>query len=273
MPELEKLQAQYKLTALHEYTGQPAPQKKEYAMPLPEWDESVLENTSFINTMNALLQYASTHDSEKEMKKRFAKIGITPGQLFDPTKYSKTELDSINAGIQDAQKALQENISGTINSMNLFGTREDLGNDPLVRAVAAAIGIYGNTKEEAVYVGSQTDVNKEPLSGEHNYVLHFTKEQIPQVKYFWSITVYKLPQRSLVENSIARYALNDKSNLTYNEDGSLDIYLQPSSPTKNVSNWLPTPTKGAYNYVIRIYGPADDIINGKWQQPLPTKEL
>ena len=55
------------------------------------------------------------------------------------------------------------------------------------RAVGAAIGIYGNSKEEAYYTAYNVDADKQALDGSKTYVLHFSKEQVPPVKFFWSM--------------------------------------------------------------------------------------
>ncbi|MDR2084465.1 MAG: DUF1254 domain-containing protein [Bacteroidales bacterium] len=273
MPTVEKIQKQYNLMPLHEFSGIQTPTHKSYKLPLPVWSEPDYMNVSFINILNILLQYTSMHPSEKELRSRFARIGIIPGQPLDTTLYSKEVLEAIREGIKDGKTALKDSIAHIENSMNLFGTRSDLRNDYLARATAAAVGIYGNTKEEAVYVGGSNDIDNHPLTGDKKYILHFTKGQIPHVEYFWSITIYNLPNRSLVQNPIDRYSIGDRSeDLKYNADGSLDIYLQSVSPGKaKEGNWLPVPAQGPFNCIIRLYGPGTDITNGTWQQPFPKE--
>ena len=56
----------------------------------------------------------------------------------------------------------------------------------------------------------------------------------------------------LADNPIDRYAIGDRTpGLKYNEDGSLDIYLQHDSPGPDEeSNWLPTPA-GEFDFEAR----------------------
>ena len=140
------------------------------------------------------------------------------------------------------------------------------------RAVGAAIGIYGNSKEEAYYTAYSVDAGKQPLDGNKNYVLHFSKDQVPPVKFFWSMTMYDLPGRLLVENPIKRYAIGSRTQgLKTNADGSVDVYLQGSSPgADKQSNWLPTPPKGPFFMVLRMYGPEGTLAAGSWQAPQPA---
>jgi hypothetical protein len=64
-------------------------------------------------------------------------------------------------------------------------------------------------------------------------------------------------------NPLDRYTLGDRSNLHFNEDGSLDIYVQTGEPTneQQAQNWLPAPA-GAFELVMRLYGTEESDIAG-----------
>ena len=49
------------------------------------------------------------------------------------------------------------------------------------RAVGAAMGIYGNSKEEAYYTAYVADADGKALDGTKRYVIQFTREQVPPV--------------------------------------------------------------------------------------------
>ncbi|WP_456311587.1 DUF1254 domain-containing protein [Pseudomonas shirazensis] len=270
---LKKIQQQYKLTPLHLYTNQPAPPEKKYNMPLPAWNEADYSSPKFINVLNSLLQYTTEDSSEKELRARFAKIGIQPGVPYDSSKYPPQTIAAIEKGIDQGKKELESKIDNLTDSGSLFGTRASLKNNYLNRAIAAAAGLYGNTKEEAVYTGSSTDKDNQPLTGSNKYTLRFSKDQLPQAKYFWSITMYNLPKRFLVPNPISRYSIGNKSKgLKYESNGDLIFYLQAASPGKEKeSNWLPTPKTERFMFVMRIYGPQADVINNVWKMPLAEK--
>lgn len=271
VPNLKRIQAQYKLIPLHEYTKQAAPEVKKYKLPLPVWQESDYSSPQFINVLNSLLQYANEDSSEKELRARFAKIGLVPGVPFDSSKYPPETIKAIEKGITEGKQELDATLDNLKDFGNLFGTRAELKNNFLNRAVAAAAGIYGNTKEEAVYTGSTNDKNNQPLLGNNNYILKFSKKDLPQAKYFWSITMYNIPKRFLISNPIKRYSIGNKTKgLKYEPNGDLIIYLQSDSPGKEKeSNWLPTPKNEKFMFVTRIYGPEPDVINNVWKMPLP----
>ena len=63
---------------------------------------------------------------------------------------------------------------------------------------AAVLGIYGNSKDEAIYPVYFIDADKQkPLSGANRYSLRFAPGQLPPVNAFWSLTLYELPQSLL----------------------------------------------------------------------------
>ena len=269
---LVAMQRLYRIRPLSEFTGGkppvPAP-----TFQFPAWDEARANSIGFIDYLNFLLRFAPAVDSEKAMMERFARIGIGPGRAFDPATIEPTTRAAIEAGIKDGASRLQAELAKTTSSVDLFGTRAFLGSDYVMRrAVGAAIGIYGNSKEEAYYTAYSVDANGQPLDGSKRYVLHFSKGQVPPVKFFWSMTMYNLPDRLLVDNPIERYAIGSRTEgLKTNADGSVDIHLQSASPGGDKgSNWLPTPQQGPFFMVLRMYGPEGKLAAGEWQAPQPT---
>jgi hypothetical protein len=75
-----------------------------------------------------------------------------------------------------------------------------------------------------------------------------------------------------VDNPLNRYNIGKYTEgLKNNTDGSLDIYLQKSSPgADKESNWLPA-AEGAFNMNFRMYLPQPQALNGTWQLPLVQK--
>jgi hypothetical protein len=97
-------------------------------------------------------------------------------------------------------------------------------------------------------------------------VLHF--DELPPVEAFWSLTMYDAVNYYLVANPINRYSIGDRTpGLQYNDDGSLDLYLQPDSPGPDKeSNWLPAPA-GDFRPTLRMYQPGEAVFDGLWLPP------
>lgn len=83
----------------------------------------------------------------------------------------------------------------------------------------AIAGLGTNQPKDAIYPLCLADADGKPLEGSNNYVLHFTKDELPPVEAFWSITIYDA-EGFQVDNKLNRLAIGDRDNLTYNTDGS-----------------------------------------------------
>jgi hypothetical protein len=89
-----------------------------------------------------------------------------------------------------------------VDAAKFFGTRERVGTHDMDRAMGVYMGIFGNVLKVSVYLSMPTDAAGKPLDGSKSaYTLTFAKGQLPPVKYFWSITMYSIPQRLLVEKT------------------------------------------------------------------------
>ncbi|MFB7452417.1 DUF1214 domain-containing protein [Streptomyces sp. NPDC056194] len=162
-------------------------------------------------------------------------------------------------------------MATTAVSTDLFGTRAELGDDHIGRAVAAEIGLYGLPSVEAWYgVPSSDDLGDHPPNGHgHDHVLRFPPGQLPPARFFWSVTLYRLPERLLVANEIDRYSIGDRTpGLVYDDDGGLTLYVRKERPSdpKQAANWLPAPD-GPSSLVVRLYGPEPSVLDGSWRLP------
>ena len=118
-----------------------------------------------------------------------------------------------------------------------------------------------------MYPNTRQDGAGEPLTAGKNYVLHLSADQIPPVNAFWSLTAYN-EDFYLPENPISRFSVGSRDDLVFNEDGSLDIYIQRNVPDGvPQANWLPAPKKGKIALNMRLYWPTERALNGDWTLP------
>jgi hypothetical protein len=276
---VKKVQAGYKIERLSAFLGQPPPAAApaiDFVKPLSNADERT--SLEFFNTLNFILKFAPTVPSETELMTRFAKIGVGGGKAFDASSPSPEMKTAIEQGMADAWVDL-ENLKkkidvGEVTSGDLFGTREYLKNNYLYRMAAAVLGIYGNSKQEAMYPVYAVDADGQKLNGTNRYTVHFAPGGLPPVNAFWSLTMYDLPQSLLVANPIDRYLLNSQMlpQFVKDSDGGLTFYVQNESPGKDKEpNWLPAP-KGPFVVAMRLYWPKEAALDGSWKQP-PMKRV
>lgn len=261
VPNVKAIQAGMKLQPLSAFLGQAAPPPAP-AIAFPPYDKAKAATHDFIGYLNFFLQFAEPpHPSEMALRQRFAEIGIGPGRSWDASKVDPKLLAAIDEGVKQGQETLKQKQSVTFSSNGLFGPRNPAKNDYLSRAVAANMGLYGNSLEEAWYGGYIGD-------GAKPSTVHFAKSELPPARFFWSMTLYTLPDRFLYANPIDRYSIGDRTKgLKYGADGSLTLYLSHDPPSGDArANWLPVPA-AKYSLVARIYGPSPEAIEGKWKLP------
>ena len=137
------------------------------------------------------------------------------------------------------------------------------------RNVGAKKGLYGLPPAIAWYGGWLVDSAGDHIIGAADYTITFTAAQLPKARFFWSATLYTLPERLLSANEIDRYSIGDRTpDIHYDDDGSLTLYVQHVRPADSVqaANWLPSPN-GPFTVIIRAYGGDDTIAEGNYQLP------
>jgi hypothetical protein len=272
LDNVKKIQAGYKLQPLSAYLGKaPQPPSADVNWIQPIAPAEQRKSLEFFNQLSFLLQFAPTHPSEAELRKRFASIGIVPGKPFDVASLTDARKTALLAGIAEGQKEIDAKravLGGK--SADLFGSRAFLRNDYLTRAVGTQVGIGANSKQEALYPIYEKDAAGKSLDGTSGrYVLRYADGKFPPVNAFWSLTMYALPSQLLVKNPINRYLINAPMlpDLKRDADGGLTIYIQNESPgAAKEANWLPAP-KGPFMLAARYYWPKPELLEDKWKSP------
>ena len=278
-PKIHPLQDQLKVTPLSAY-GKPytppaaVPVDPTVDLTATPYDQlRLMTGEMFFKKLAALLKDNPPYPADKTMIERLKRIGVEPGKEFDPSKLDPSVREGINKAPAEvwfkfATAAFGEkppNGWGTLYNIGRFGT------DYATRAYVAYFGLGAGLKEDIIYPTAFVDGNGWALDGTHKYVVHFDKAFLAlPANGVWSISVYR--ENFYVHNSLERYGL-PPGNLKYNADGSLDVYLQATSPgADKESNWLPSPPSGMFNATLRIYNPTAEALDPAHRFP-PIQRL
>jgi len=133
----------------------------------------------------------------------------------------------------------------------MFGKKEDL--DPVYWMLGAAIGWGGLPAEAATYFNAVPENN----DGTTPHTLTVT--DVP-VYGFWSVTLYD-EEGWMPVNDYDAYSFN---NVTAKkaDDGSVTIHFGGDPEADNFLPIVP-----GWNYIVRMYKPGPEILNGTWTFP------
>ncbi|RAI32413.1 DUF1254 domain-containing protein [Rhodoplanes serenus] len=274
------IQDGFKVTPLSQWGKPPAPPPAVAIDPTidmktpPKVQVDTMPADRFFALAAELLRSNPPHITDQPMVARLKRIGFEPGKSFDLDKAAPAVRSALAKVPAEAQRLMDWKVPTLARVANGWSMNTDTmgvyGNYYLKRAIVAQLGLGANLPEDAVYPMNLADAAGQPLDGGNRYVLHFDKEALPPVDAFWSLTLYDA-QGFQVPNPLDRFALSSWMPLAYNADGSLDLYIQNTSPGPGrESNWLPAP-KGAFNLLMRLYAPRSAALSGKWNPPPVTR--
>ncbi|KQX09774.1 hypothetical protein ASC82_28380 [Streptomyces sp. Root431] len=270
VPALRAIQERYVLRPLSTYEDTAAPHPVDEPV-WPVWREEDLGNVEFFTLLDFLLRFFPVLEEDRELRERLAALGVSGSGEFEPSALAPGIRTAVEQGIADARARLEDAERDAIDSRRWFGTRAEHGTDYLTRAIGVDKGLYGLPAAEAWYAGWAQDDrgNRPPNAAHHAYTVRFAPGRLPPARFFWSATMYRLPERLLVDNEIDRYSIGDRTpGLVHDDDGGLTLYVQKDRPAdpKQAANWLPAPD-GPFTVAIRVYGPDPSVLDGGWRLP------
>lgn len=108
------------------------------------------------------------------------------------------------------------------------------------------------------------DANKRQLEGSCKYKLHLPPN-IP-ASNFWSIIVYDSHSQFIIKSNQPWPSVHSHSSqLTYNQDGSVDIWFGPEPPVGSHHNWIQTLSGKSWNLILRLYYPTESWFDESWR--------
>jgi len=225
----------------------------------------LMDAATFFNRLAHVMKDNPPYATDSSMQEKLRKLGVEPGKDFDASRVDPNVLKGLNRVPAQIWNTLasapyqMKGVNGWLLPLNLGR----YGNDYNTRAFIAYVGLGALTSDDAIYPSVFVDADGNPLLGTHKYTMHFPKGEIlPSKAGVWSISQYR--ENFYVHNPIERYSILPSMPIKYNEDGSLDIYLQAQSPgADKESNWLPLPLSGPVNLTIRVYQPKPEMFDGQ----------
>jgi hypothetical protein len=259
------------------YVAPEGPVDPEIDMSPPVEQVAKLDPATFFALFARITRLNPPHTNDYPQLARLAQLGLQPGRPFDLGATGPVAQGALEAAPRLAMRKIADSLHATSRTVNGWDMPTSpigtYGTDYLRRASVAFHGLGANTMEDAAYPSMILDANGRPLDSGQPYTIHFAVGQLPPARAFWSITLYNAEQ-FFTENPLNRYAIGDRDKLHYNEDGSLDLYIQRNDPGgAKTANWLPSPHKGPFSLSLRIYWPKSQVIDGSWRPPalVPAK--
>jgi hypothetical protein len=177
---------------------------------------------------------------------------ITVSQPGGPGTFATPNWDaSSQVKVREALLSLSSTVPDT---KGMFGPKGNV--DPVRHLIGSAVAWGGNPEEDALYL------NVTPAHNDGKTIYKLSVKDVP-VDGFWSISVYD-DKGHFAANPQNAYSLN---NLVAKpaDDGSFPIQFGGCEGA--IPNCLPVPP--GWNYLVRLYRPKPEVLNGAWTFPEP----
>jgi len=198
----------------------------------------------------ALRTFVDAND-EQYMKEAYQ---LQDAVSFEQADIGKFEVPDWKKDEVEQMRHTAQVIASTVTDAGkMFGKKEEL--DPVYWMLGAAIGWGGLPAEAASYV----NVVPERNDGKTPYTLTVT--DVP-VYGFWSVTLYD-DKGWMPVNKYNAYSFNNVT-AKKDKDGSITIHFGGDSKADNFLPIVP-----GWNYIVRLYQPGPEILNGSWTFPNP----
>ena len=151
--------------------------------------------------------------------------------------------------VRDALNVLADTLP---DKNRMFGTKAEV--DPVRYLLGVSSAWGGNPDKEAIYL------NVVPKQNDGKVVYRMTVKDVP-VDGFWSVCVYNA-KGYFEPNPANAYVVNS---VTGKKDADGSVTIQFGGRPGDAPNVLPI-TPG-WNYMVRLYRPRPEILNGTWTFP------
>jgi hypothetical protein len=174
--------------------------------------------------------------------------------VVDQAKRGWFQVPTWDAGSQRRVRCALMALGRTLqDSRGMFGPRAHV--DPVRHLIGTALHWGGNPEDEATYL------NVTPRLNDGTTVHRLTVRDVP-VDGFWSISVYD-GDGYFEPDTRQAYSVNSLT-ATPGQDGSVTVQFGGrETQTPNCLSIMP-----GWNYMVRLYRPRAEILDGRWQFPM-----
>jgi hypothetical protein len=175
---------------------------------------------------------------------------ISVAQPGGPGRFEVPNWDQASqTKVRDALLALADTLPDT---RRTFGARDAV--DPVRHLIGTAFAFGGNPEKDALYL------NVTPGRNDGATIYRLTVGEVP-VDGFWSISVYDA-EGHFRKNAFDAYTVNGTT-AQRGPDGS--VAVQFGRCDGSIPNCLPI--MPGWNYMVRLYRPRAEVLDGSWKFP------
>jgi hypothetical protein len=275
-----KLMEQTRIYPLAQKNNPPAMNFPNASAKLADYDFK--RDLRYFEALAEFINHEPVAPEDMAMRGRAASLGIVKGQPFQPDARMKALLNKAgDVGFKMAATlAWDSRYPGTLiypdrkweavfpGGSPVFHKDSYLDFDAMIAffqrgystSAAMIIAMPGKGSQ---YLITPRDADGDYLSGGQTYRLHIPANA-PAANY-WSVVLYDIDTRSLLDNGQPFPSIASNSNLKPNADGSADIYFGPTAPKAANANWIKTVPGKGYMPGIRLYSPTQAFFDKAWR--------
>ncbi|UVJ46278.1 DUF1254 domain-containing protein [Pseudomonas sp. LS1212] len=282
-PDPAKGQALVEQLRMYPYEQREHPDKTRLLSPNGRaWSGTQPRGMEYWQRLHEIIEHEPVNERDRFYMAMLASLGIEKGQPFTPSEHQRKALEQgaqmgeliakANAFAKRFPKSQYWPDRKWDTVLNIDEPSQRTANyDQLWERTAWFYEAVTNTKGMVsktpglgqTYLGAYTDQAGNWLDGGKTYRLHLASE--PPARQFWSMTVYDIDTRCLIDNPQRKADLSSRQDLKKNADGSIDLYFAPTAPQGFESNWVQTiPGKQWFSY-FRLYAPTEAYFDKSWK--------
>ena len=250
-----------------------------------KWSGTHPRGLAYWERLAEILNREPVQERDRTMMAMLRSIGIEKGKPFQPDARQKTilteaalvgeamakanDFDKRQMELSHYAKSVQWHFSLCLDVTQEaeYFTQLDERAAWFYEALTTSAGMTTRTPGVgSVYLGAYKDKDGNWLDGANTYRLHVPPNA--PVKQFWSLTVYDVATRCLIDN---KEEIADRSSrqpdLVKNADGSVDLYIGPKAPAGFEKNWIPSVPGKAWFPYFRLYAPTEAHFDRTWILP------